>query len=320
VDDKVNVQDVVKLTSDGPRIAKSAGSLIIKGKDPVAAGPGASAQPAPAVDATPAIRDIYQKFAEAYQRKDARGMTKYLADQWQGMGGMAAHDFEDELATVFKTFETIQFKVDGLQIQKAAADTFNVSYTANLGVRNSKEKLDEKVNVQDVVKLTADGPRIVKTTGSLIVKSKAPAATGPAAPGQPGQAGQAAQAADATPAIRDIYQKFADAYQRKDARGMAKYLSDQWQGPGGMSAPDFEEGLSASFKTFDSIQFKMEGLQIQKAGPDSFNVSYSASLSGKSSKQNLKVDDRVNIQDVVKITAEGPRIVKTTGSVVMKPK
>jgi hypothetical protein len=87
-----------------------------------------------------------------------------------------------------------------------------------------------------------------------------------------------------------------------------------------MSAPDFEEGLSASFKTFDSIQFKMEGLQIQKAGPDSFNVSYSASLSGKSSKQNLKVDDRVNIQDVVKITAEGPRIVKTTGSVVMKPK
>lgn len=317
LDDKVSVQDVVKLTSDGPRIAKSAGSLIIKGKDPVAAGPVASAQPAPAVDPTPAIRDIYQKFAEAYQRKDARGMTKYLADQWQGMGGMAAHDFEDELATAFKTFETIQFKVDGLQIQKAAADTFNVSYAANLSVRNSKEKLDEKVNVQDVVKLTADGPRIVKTTGSLIVKSKAPAATGPAAPGQPGQA---AQAADATPAIRDIYQKFADAYQRKDARGMAKYLSDQWQGPGGMSAPDFEEGLSASFKTFDSIQFKMEGLQIQKAGPDSFNVSYSASLSGKSNKQNLKVDDRVNIQDVVKITAEGPRIVKTTGSVVMKPK
>lgn len=99
---------------------------------------------------------------------------------------------------------------------------------------------------------------------------------------------------------------------------MVKFFSDQWQGPGGMSVPDFEDGLSNSFKIFDSVQFKVEALQIQKTGADSFNVSYAAILSGKNSKQ--KIDDRINIQDVVKITAEGPRIVKTTGSVVMKPK
>ena len=301
-------------TTMGATVAAGAGTPAAA---PSAQGSNVAPAPtpaAPAVDATPAVRDLYQKFAEAYQRKDVRGITRYLADQWQGPGGISAHDFEEKLGASFKSFDTIQFKMDGLQIQKAGADTFNISYSASLSARNSKEKLDDKVNVQDVVKLTADGPRIVKTTGSLIVKGKDPVAIGPAAPGQP------AQAADATPAIRDIYQKFADAYQRKDARGMAKYLSDQWQGPGGMSAQDFEEGLANSFKTFDSIQFKMDGLQIQKAGTDSFNVTYSASLSGKSSKQNLKVDDRVNIQDLVKITAEGPRIVKTTGSVVMKPK
>jgi hypothetical protein len=125
---------------------------------------------------------------------------------------------------------------------------------------------------------------------------------------------------DATPAVREIYQKLAEAYQRKDARGITKYLAPQWQGPGGASSQDFEDGLASSFKNFDTIQFKMDGLQVQKSGTDSFNVSYSAVLSAKNSKQNQKVDDRVNVQDVVKITGDGPRIFKTTGSIVIKPK
>lgn len=101
---------------------------------------------------------------------------------------------------------------------------------------------------------------------------------------------------------------------------MSKYLATQWQGPGGLSPQDFEDGLANAFKTFDTIQFKMESLQVQKASADTFNVSYSAVLSGKSSKQNLKVDDKIAVQDVVKITTDGPRIVKTTGSIVMKTK
>jgi hypothetical protein len=32
------------------------------------------------------------------------------------------------------------------------------------------------------------------------------------------------------------------------------------------------------------------------------------------------VDDKVNVQDVVKITVDGPRIIKTTGSILIKPK
>jgi hypothetical protein len=142
---------------------------------PTAAGSAigaAVARPAPPADATPAVRDLYQKFAEAYQRKDARGMTKYLAQQWQGPGGLSTQDFEDGLSTSFKTFEAIQFKMDGLQIQKAGTDTLNVSYTATLSGKNSKQKVDDKVNVQDVVKITVDGPRIIKTTGSILIKPK----------------------------------------------------------------------------------------------------------------------------------------------------
>lgn len=157
-------------------------------------------------------------------------------------------------------------------------------------------------------------PRTPASPGASTPPGSGPATGGAASP----PPGTAAPAADVTPAVRDIYQKFADAYQRKDARGIVKHLAPQWQGPAGLSAQDFEDGLANSFKTFDTIQFKMEGLQIQKSGTDTFNVSYAASLSGKNSKQ--KIDDRVSVQDVVKITAEGPRIVKTTGSIVIKAK
>jgi len=323
-EDKVAVQDVVKITTDGPRIVKSSGSLVLKIKEAAAAPGAAPAAPAAApADARPAVRELYQKFAEAYQRRDVRGITKYLAEQWQGPGGIASHEFEDELAASFKAFETVQLKIDGLQIQNAGTDSFNVGYTASLSARRGAQKVDDKVAVQDVVRITAEGPRIVKTSGSIVVKSRE-AATAVGAPAAQAAPAAAADGADepgkGRPAVRDLYQKFADAYQRKDARSVAKYLADQWQGPGGMSTQDFEDGLASSFKTFDSIQFKIEGLQIQKTAADSFNVSYAAILNARSSKQNLKVDDRINIQDVVKITAEGPRIVKTTGSLVMKPK
>ena len=89
-------------------------------------------------------------------------------------------------------------------------------------------------------------------------------------------------------------------------------------GSGGSGVQDLEDGLAGSFKTFDTVQFKLEGLQVQKAGADTFNVSYAVSLSGRNAKQNLKVDQRTSVQDVVKITADGPRIVKSTGSVLMK--
>lgn len=110
-----------------------------------------------------------------------------------------------------------------------------------------------------------------------------------------------------------MYQRFAEAYQRKDARGVMKYISNDWKSADGASAPELEDTLSNSFRVFDTIQFQIQGLQIQKSGANDYRVTYQTSLTGKNLKRNLQHQDKANITDTVVIGTDGPRITKTAG-------
>lgn len=123
----------------------------------------------------------------------------------------------------------------------------------------------------------------------------------------------APQQPDQSQAIRDLYQKFAEAYQRKDVRGVTKWLSPKWTSASGSSSMDLEETLGNSFRVFDTIQFQIQGLQIQKTSDTEYRASYTALLTGRINRQNLKHEDKASVTDTVSITPEGPRISKTSG-------
>lgn len=132
------------------------------------------------------------------------------------------------------------------------------------------------------------------------------------APGAP-SAAMGAAAADSTPQIREMYQRLAEAYQRKDLRGMTKYIAGNWQGAGGSSVADLESALSSSFRTFDTIQFQVQGLQIQKSGAVEYRVTYQTSLTAKIGKTNQQRQEKSAITDTVVVGADGPKITRTAG-------
>ena len=120
--------------------------------------------------------------------------------------------------------------------------------------------------------------------------------------------------------IRELYQKFVQAYQAKNLSGVVRAMTPQWQASDGSGLADLEDTLRNSFRVFDVIQFRIEGLQIQKGGTDTYNVSYAATLSGRINRLNIKHEETSSVQDVVKLTPDGPRIVKTQGNVTIKAK
>ena len=71
---------------------------------------------------------------------------------------------------------------------------------------------------------------------------------------------------------------------------------------------------------FDTIQFQISGLQIQKSNDKEYRVTYVANLTGKINKQNLKNEEKASVTDTISITADGPRIAKTAGATMWNKK
>ena len=153
-------------------------------------------------------------------------------------------------------------------------------------------------------------------TSSQAARPGAGPGPGPGAPGaqQLAFAQSAPQQPDQAQAIRELYQKFAEAYQRKDVRGVTKWLSPKWTSASGGSSMELEETLGNSFRVFDTIQFQIQGLQIQKASDTEYKASYTALLTGRINRNNLRHEDKASVTDTVAITPEGPRITKTSGN------
>jgi hypothetical protein len=118
--------------------------------------------------------------------------------------------------------------------------------------------------------------------------------------------------------IREMYQKFAQAYQAKNLNSVIRTMSPQWQASDGSGVAELEDTLRNSFRVFDTIQFRIEGLQVRTVAPGTFTVNYSATLSGRINRLNVKHEETSSVTDTVAMTPDGPRISKTAGNVTIK--
>ncbi len=111
--------------------------------------------------------------------------------------------------------------------------------------------------------------------------------------------------------IRNLYQQFAKAYEKRDSSGVLQCISPSWSAPGEMTVDDLEESLDNSFSVFDEVTFEISGLTIQKTG-NVYQVSYTANLVGRILDQDLQHRETSRVTDIVVITSHGPRIGRTT--------
>lgn len=116
--------------------------------------------------------------------------------------------------------------------------------------------------------------------------------------------------------IREMYQRFVEAYQSKNLSTVVRIMSPDWEASDGTTITELEGTLRNSFRMFDSIRFSIDGLQIQSIGGNKYEVSYSANIVGQINRLNVKHQEKSAVKDVVAITAGGPRIEKTTGGQV----
>jgi hypothetical protein len=112
-------------------------------------------------------------------------------------------------------------------------------------------------------------------------------------------------------AIQSMYVGFASAYQNRNLPGLISFLSSDWQAADGSTVYDLETTLSNSFRVFDSIVFKISGMNIQRTGT-AYRVSYQAALIGRISRMQKSHEETSAVVDTVVITPDGPRIQKTT--------
>ncbi|MDZ4200583.1 MAG: hypothetical protein U1C96_00335 [Gallionella sp.] len=112
--------------------------------------------------------------------------------------------------------------------------------------------------------------------------------------------------------IREMYQKFKQAYESRNVTALMRFMSSDWETEDGTSRDDLEQNLRNSFRLFDGIQFGVEGLSIRKSGED-YEVSYSSTLSGQMRQMKKKHEEKASVKDIVRITNDGPLITKTSG-------
>lgn len=115
-----------------------------------------------------------------------------------------------------------------------------------------------------------------------------------------------------TGAVQKFYEEFAQTYSSKNLGRLTRMMASDWRTDGADLA-DLEDTLDNSFRVFDRIQFRIQGLSIQPAGPDRFEASYTATITGQINQLGLKHEETANVRDTLVNTPEGLKIQSTHG-------
>lgn len=123
---------------------------------------------------------------------------------------------------------------------------------------------------------------------------------------------RAEQAMQQVGAVQRFYEEFAQAYSSKNLGRLTRMMASDWRADDA-DLSDLEDTLSNSFRVFDSIQFKVQGLSIQPAGANRFAASYSVTITGQINQLGLKHEETARVSDTVVNTPEGLKIQSTHG-------
>jgi len=123
---------------------------------------------------------------------------------------------------------------------------------------------------------------------------------------------RAEQAMQQVGAVQRFYEEFAQAYSSMNLSRLTRMMTPDWRADDA-DLSDLEDTLSNSFRVFDRIQFKIQGLSIQPSGPDRFEASYSATITGHINQLGLKHEETARVSDTVVNTPDGMKIQRTRG-------
>ncbi|MFP4477069.1 MAG: hypothetical protein ACLFOY_16030 [Desulfatibacillaceae bacterium] len=100
--------------------------------------------------------------------------------------------------------------------------------------------------------------------------------------------------------IRDLYAKFARAYENRDTLGCVDLLSLDWSAnDDGTTIDDIEFVLENSFTVFDEVSYTISGMRVRKDGTDTYKVTYQTAIVGRIRDQNLKHEEASRVTEIV---------------------
>lgn len=110
---------------------------------------------------------------------------------------------------------------------------------------------------------------------------------------------------------RGLYQEFVTAYGRGDVRQLIRLLANDWQGGDGSDIRDVEEYLINSFRVFERIQYRISSFDARPTGKNTFQVSYTARITGENRRQRLVHEENIQIVEEVGLVEDSPKILRT---------
>ncbi|MBS1160783.1 MAG: hypothetical protein H6R15_3202 [Proteobacteria bacterium] len=116
--------------------------------------------------------------------------------------------------------------------------------------------------------------------------------------------------------VKTLYQKFAEAYQRRDLRAVVRFMGANWQAADGTDIGELEDTLSNSFRVFDTVTFSISGMNIRQIGVGSYEVTYDVQLVGRMTRRNIKHEEKSRVTDIVDVLPDGPVISRTSGGTI----
>lgn len=105
--------------------------------------------------------------------------------------------------------------------------------------------------------------------------------------------------------IKDFYISFKQAYESQNDSLLMNLTSDSWDAGDGTTVSDLEENFRNMFTVFDSIQYNISGLNVQKFNENIYNVSYDVEIIGNMYNTGIKRNEKSSVSEQVIIDKNG---------------
>jgi hypothetical protein len=123
---------------------------------------------------------------------------------------------------------------------------------------------------------------------------------------------QRQQEQQAPQAIRELYDQFRAAYERRDETAVMALLADEWEAGDGTTLADLSATLRRTFAAFDEVRYRLENLRVQPAGQGRYRLGYDVTISSRNYSLNLRHEEKSAVSEEVGPDSRGRwRILKT---------
>jgi hypothetical protein len=113
-------------------------------------------------------------------------------------------------------------------------------------------------------------------------------------------------------AIRELYDRFRDAYEARDDGRVMSCMGDSWEAGDGTTLADLQGNLRKSFGIFDEIKYSLQNLTVRHLKEKTYGVSYDVTITSRIFDGNIKHEEKSSVSEEVTVGASGkPRITRT---------